>query len=197
MIARFRKLAAVGGIASAAFGCANSPGANGPPASAAGEVAIHVLTTGSARRADVKLHHAADAQHYCTVSSQPWSHVVVKGESLEVPPLPPTYQVVYGAANDETRFHFSAFNYHAGMTAHSDPADDEIDLQTGEREWIGRGGSNDPAFQFEIKFTPDGNSGSFIAHHLRLAHDGQISPGNETADLQGGWRCTLGAVPAH
>jgi len=166
-------------------------GDSAPPS--AGDVGVSFATTGSVI-VDITFKHAADAQHYCAVSSQPWAHVEQNGQTLEVPPGPPSYELRYdaGARRAGSHFRFLAFNYQPGMTTHSDPADDWIDFWADGDEWIGHGGSADPAFAFEIKFALDGRGGSFVGHHLRAGRDGKISAGDQTVDVKGTWQCPFG-----
>jgi hypothetical protein len=164
-----------------------------PPAGE--DVTVSFATTGSVI-VDITFKHAADAQHYCASSSLPWAHVEQNGQTLEVPPGPPNYELRYdaGARRAGSHFRFVAFGYTPGMTTHSDPADDWISFWADGDEWIGHGGSADPAFTFEIKFAPDGQSGSFVAHHLRAGRDGKVSEGNQTVDVKGSWQCPFGAA---
>ena len=164
---------------------------------AARDVVISLEVTGS-MVTELKFRHVGDAQHFCATSAEPWAHVDANGQSLEVPPGPPKYELVYNDGNEPSapHFHLSAFNYRLGVVAHNDPADDWIDFSAGGKEWIGHGISADPAFQLEIKFGPDGNSGSFVALHLRAANNGTASPGNDVVDVRGAWLCPFGAPPA-
>lgn len=177
-----------------AFAAVTSAAAGDPPSPPTNDVTISFSTTGAAI-VDMTFRHAADSQHSCMITSQPWANVQENGQTLEVPPTPPTYELRYdaGARRAGAHFRLSAFNYTQGMTAHSDPADDWIDFWADGDEWIGHGGTADPDFKFEITFAPDGRSGSFVAHHLRAGRDGKVSPGNQTVDAKGDWQCPFGA----
>ena len=183
-------------LAGVALGCSVGVAADDSAAPASNNVTVSFATTGSVE-VDFTFRHAADAQHYCGTSADPWAHVESNGQMVEVPPGPPKYELVYdaGARRAGSHSHLTAFNYQLGQTTHSDPADDWIDFWADGDQWIGHGGSADPAFQIEVKFAADGKSGSFVAHHLRAARDGKISPGNQTVDVKGEWQCPFGTAP--
>ncbi len=188
LLADLASIALVFGLA------ANARAADGAPSM--DQVSVSFATTGAVI-VDNTFQHAADAEHYCAITSLPWAHVEQDGQSVEVPPTPPSYELRYdaGARRAGSHFRFLAFGYQLGTTAHSDPANDTIDFWADGDEWIGHGGSADPDFRFEITFAPDGRSGKFAAHHLRAGRDGKISPGNQTVDVKGEWQCPFGAAP--
>ena len=176
-------------------GCATRAGAGDAPPTNTSDVTISFSTKGSVI-VDFTFKHAADTQHYCATSAQPWAHADVNGQSVEVPPGPPSYELRYDAGSRRAAEHFrlSAFNYHSGMTTHSDPANDWIDFWADGDEWLGHGGSADPDFKMDIAFAADGRSGTFTAHHLRAARDGKVSQGNEAVDVKGEWQCPFAAT---
>ena len=176
------------------FVCSLGAIADDAPPTPTNDVTIDFATTGSVI-VDFTFKHAADADHYCAVTSQPWAHADVGGQSVEVPPTPPSYEIHYSAGPRRAAQHFRllAFNYRQGATSHSDPANDWIDFWADGSEWLGHGGAADPAFKLDVTFAADGRSGQFKAHHLRAAHDGKIDAGNDTVDVRGDWSCPSGA----
>ena len=153
-------------------------------------IAVHYITNGSAA-VDFRFEHPIDQTHHCAITQLPWSHAEVNGEVLEVPPGPPSYQIVYDTPAPRAGSHFPllAFGYQQGQTAHSDPADDWIELWADGEEWVGHG-SGDPNFTIDIVFAADGRSGKFAAHHLRAVRDGQFVP-DKSVDVNGEWTCPL------
>ena len=135
-----------------------------------------------------RLAHPADTDHYCTTSVLPWGHTQ---SGVEIPQGPPTFRLAFGLQPDATRPGLSlvAFGYATGMTSHSDPADDWIEVDAGGKQWLGHGLQRDPSFNTSFTFAADGRSGTFTARGL---HPGPIEKPvdmGSSVDISGSWSC--------
>ena len=157
-------------------------------AQTAGSLTITYAITGSVQ-ATGSFSHSVDAAHLCAAASLPALHAEVNGQPVEAPPGPPVYLIEFDpqAPASQPGALFKAFAYTPGMVAHSDPADDWIQININGQQWAGHGVQS--AFQDSFTFDPGGLSGHLTAHGL-LAHgpDGTVLPG-QSVDLDATWRC--------
>ena len=134
-----------------------------------------------------RLARPTDASHYCSTSALPWGHTQ---SGVEIPPGPPTFRFNFDQA-DASRPGISlvAFGYTRGMTKHSDPADDWIQVNAGGKQWVGHGLQRDPGFNISFTFATDGQSGTFAARKLHPGPTGALVDAVSTVDVSGSWRC--------
>ena len=130
----------------------------------------------------------ADANHYCSTSALPWGHTP---SGVEIPQGPPTFRLDFDlqAGATEPGLSLAAFDYTRGMTSHSDPADDWIEVSAGGKHWIGHGLQRDPAFDISFTFAADGQGGAFVAHALHAGPIGTSPDMASAVDVSGNWTC--------
>ena len=136
----------------------------------------------------VALAHSGDSTHFCAVGAYPFDHARANGQTVEVPPGPPTLEIDYDAtaAPPAQSVRLSIFGYRPGMTSSNDAADDWVELNANGKRWIGHRLGATPPFMVDFAIAPDGRSGSFDAANLHASDD----PLNgNTISVSGTWRC--------
>jgi hypothetical protein len=159
------------------------------------DIALQIATIGDLR-SEASVRHGLDGAHFCSTAPDPWTDpIALDGRATPFP----FYRVVFGQASPEDEpdrpgpsLGLALSNYFAAARAHSDQANDSIELVIGGRHFVGHSGLDDPGYHLTVTFNEDRQGGGFAARHLH-----ETGSGNGVIDVAGNWQCApVAADPA-
>ncbi len=166
-------------VAGLCAGCVSAPPpAAGPTASRA---ALRLTLSGDAR-GDVTWLHEVDPEDGCRTASAPFAHVVQNGQTLEVPPGPPSYSLAMRGPDRSFVLRITPFM--PSTTRIDTPDGLQLAVRIGTRSWRLPSTSNSKA-EVHISIGPGGRSGHIDAGGLE-PDTGQA--GGRLA-IAGDWTC--------